>query len=133
MNKKSQGLSINVIIIVAIALIVLVVLIAVFTGRLGNFITGVDRTVTCESSCDAFGMDSSQDTEANCNRPNRVVQGTYSDVTLGNVCCCVPGQDIEGVDARLKENGESCAANGECKSENCPIPDPADDPRVCVA
>lgn len=37
MNKKSQGLSINVIIIVAIALIVLVVLIAVFTGRFGAF------------------------------------------------------------------------------------------------
>lgn len=36
-NKKSQGLSINLIIIVAIALIVLVVLIAIFTGRWGKF------------------------------------------------------------------------------------------------
>ena len=36
-NKKSQGLSINVLIITAIALIVLVVLIAIFTGRLGGF------------------------------------------------------------------------------------------------
>ena len=42
MNKKSQGLSINVIIIVAIALIVLVVLIAIFTGRLGSFSEGID-------------------------------------------------------------------------------------------
>ena len=37
MHKRAQGLSINVIIIVAIALIVLVVLIAIFTGRLGIF------------------------------------------------------------------------------------------------
>ena len=51
MNKKAQGLSINVIIIVAIALIVLVVLIAIFTGRLGIFILGLkstgDPTKTC--------------------------------------------------------------------------------------
>jgi len=40
--KKSQGLSVNVIIIAAIALIVLVVLIAVFTGRFGIFSKGLD-------------------------------------------------------------------------------------------
>ena len=44
MHKKAQGLSINVIIIVAIALIVLVVLVAVFTGRLGIF-TGAVKTI----------------------------------------------------------------------------------------
>jgi len=38
MNKKGQGYSINVVIIIAIALIVLVVLIAIFTGRLSNFV-----------------------------------------------------------------------------------------------
>ncbi len=37
MNKKAQGLPINVIIVAAIALIVLVVLVAIFTGRLGIF------------------------------------------------------------------------------------------------
>ncbi|MEA3430698.1 MAG: hypothetical protein U9R08_05475 [Nanoarchaeota archaeon] len=37
MNKKAQGISLNVIIIAAIALIVLVVLIAIFTGRLSGF------------------------------------------------------------------------------------------------
>ena len=56
MNKKSQGLSINVIIIVAIALIVLVVLVAIFTGRLGGFVRGVDAATTCESSCVTLGM-----------------------------------------------------------------------------
>ncbi|MBD3355092.1 hypothetical protein GF361_03855 [Candidatus Woesearchaeota archaeon] len=37
MDKKAQGLPINVIIVAAIALIVLVVLVAIFTGRLGLF------------------------------------------------------------------------------------------------
>ena len=55
MNKRAQGLSINVIIIVAIALIVLVVLIAVFTGRMGSFVGGVNTAVTCEESCRAAG------------------------------------------------------------------------------
>jgi len=56
MNKKSQGLSINVIIIVAIALIVLVVLVAIFTGRLGSFNTAVDASSrNCATQCIAAG------------------------------------------------------------------------------
>jgi hypothetical protein len=43
MNKKGQGLSLNVIIIAALALIVLVVLIMVFTGRIGIFQSGLDK------------------------------------------------------------------------------------------
>lgn len=42
MNKKGQGLSITTIIVAAIALIVLVVLVAIFTGRIGMFSSGVD-------------------------------------------------------------------------------------------
>jgi len=41
--KKSQGLSVNTIIIAAIALIVLVVLIAIFTGRFGIFSKSLDE------------------------------------------------------------------------------------------
>lgn len=55
MDKRAQGLSINVIIIVAIALIVLVVLIAVFTGRMGTFVGGVNTAVTCGEACIAAG------------------------------------------------------------------------------
>jgi len=55
MDKKAQGLSINVIIIVAIALIVLVVLVAVFTGRLGIFTGAVKTAVTCNEVCIAAG------------------------------------------------------------------------------
>jgi len=60
MNKKSQGLSINVIIIVAIALIVLVVLIAIFTGRLGAFTTGLQGATTCNDLCTASGFASGE-------------------------------------------------------------------------
>ena len=91
MNKKSQGLSINVIIIVAIALIVLVVLIAIFTGRLGSFVTGIDETASCQASCSAFGMDKGEsDDAASCAPPNRYASGTYRDVTTGKACCCTP-------------------------------------------
>ena len=57
MNKKSQGLSINVIIIVAIALIVLVVLIAIFTGRIGGFVGGVEAAGSCNDICVGIGKD----------------------------------------------------------------------------
>ena len=42
MNKKAQGISMNVIIIAAIALLVLVILSVIFIGRMGSFgrITG---------------------------------------------------------------------------------------------
>ena len=89
--KKSQGLSINVIIIVAIALIVLVVLIAVFTGRLGNFVGGLDETASCANTCVAFGMEKGEaDTRELCTDPNRYASGTFRDVTTGKVCCCEP-------------------------------------------
>ena len=41
MNRKAQGLSLNVIIIAALALIVLVILVMVFTGRIAIFERGV--------------------------------------------------------------------------------------------
>ena len=57
--KKSQGLSINAIILAAIALIVLVVLVAIFTGRIGLFSKGISEVNTCKglggsclTSCD---------------------------------------------------------------------------------
>ena len=89
MDKKAQGLSINVIIIVAIALIVLVVLVAIFTGRLGGFVKGVDETATCQASCTAFGMAKGEaNSAADCAAPKRYASGTYRDVATGKVCCC---------------------------------------------
>ena len=57
-QKKSQGMSINVIIIVIIALIVLVVIVAIFTGRMGSYSKGVTETSGCGQMCKAFGYTS---------------------------------------------------------------------------
>jgi hypothetical protein len=43
LNKKGQGLSLNVIIVAALALIVLVVLVVIFTGRTKMFDEGVGK------------------------------------------------------------------------------------------
>jgi len=82
MNKKAQGLSINVIIIVAISLIVLVVLVAVFTGNLGKFsgtVSGTtgDSTKACADQSGSFKV---QDECA-----GKII--TSSDSQAGMVCC----------------------------------------------
>ncbi len=43
MNKKAQGMSLNVIIIAALGLLVLVVLAIIFTGRTGVFVKESDK------------------------------------------------------------------------------------------
>ncbi|MBU0614763.1 MAG: hypothetical protein KJ601_01600 [Nanoarchaeota archaeon] len=48
MRKKSQGLSLNVIIVAALALIVLIVLWAIFTGRMGSTSKELQR---CRGEC----------------------------------------------------------------------------------
>lgn len=48
MNKRGQGISLNVIIIAALALIVLVVLVAIFTGRIGIFNRETDKAGQAE-------------------------------------------------------------------------------------
>ena len=95
--KKSQGLSINVIIIVAIALIVLVVLIAIFTGRMGAFVGSVDQSTTCTNACSAVGMTKS-DTAADLDGKDtclgkdrsRWIDGDFRDLTETQGCCCLP-------------------------------------------
>ncbi len=99
MNKRAQGLSINVIIIVAIALIVLVVLIAVFTGRMGGFVSGVDETTTCDNTCAALGMtkaatsELASDAACRSKEDHRYVGGgteKFRDLTGTQKCCCKP-------------------------------------------
>src|SRR3989338_669762 len=97
--KKSQGLSINAIILVAIGLIVLVVLIAVFTGRMGNFVRGVDTTTTCSNACSSLGMKIGVGYElsslgcASTTANYRFLGGgkeKYSDLIGIQECCCKP-------------------------------------------
>jgi len=60
-NKKAQGISLNVIVIAAIALLVMVVLILVFTGKIGNFTSNVDvcenKGGVCRESCDRANLE----------------------------------------------------------------------------
>ena len=53
MNKKAQGISINVIIIAAIALLVLVVLSVIFMGRMGNFSGSTKECMLQGGACTA--------------------------------------------------------------------------------
>ena len=71
MNKKSQGLSVNLIIIVAIALVILVVVIAIFTGKMGDWVGQTKGTDSGASDCSGKSL-----------------PGTYSDVGTGKFCCC---------------------------------------------
>ena len=48
LNKRGQGLSLNVIIVAALALIVLVVLVLVFTGRIAIFEKGIGQEGNAE-------------------------------------------------------------------------------------
>ena len=55
LKKKSQGISLNVIIIAAIALIVLVILILIFTGRIGLFTREVNACTNAGGTCVDLG------------------------------------------------------------------------------
>ncbi len=86
-NKKAQGISINAIILAAIALIVLVVLVAIFTGRLGGFITDVkggtgDSTQTCSAQSATF------EPVDVCNSKKGITIAS-SDKEGGKICCKV--------------------------------------------
>ncbi|HLC52553.1 MAG TPA: hypothetical protein VJI98_04885 [Candidatus Nanoarchaeia archaeon] len=70
MNKKGQGLSLNVIIVAALALIVLVVLIVVFTGRIAIF----DRESAQQGSTDLATMKLQY---GSCH-PNQVEEGRFT-------------------------------------------------------
>ena len=48
MQKKGQGLPINVIIIAVLALLVLVILALIFTGKIGSTVTQIDE---CKGQC----------------------------------------------------------------------------------
>tara|TARA_Y100000310_G_C20094403_1_gene539789 strand:+ start:78 stop:347 length:270 start_codon:yes stop_codon:yes gene_type:complete len=85
MNKKSQGISINIIIIAAIALIVLVVLVAIFSGQMGNWVgklktTVGDATKTCSE------QEGNLEVGNEC--PRGTVQIQSSDASArGKICC----------------------------------------------
>jgi len=102
MNKKAQGISINVIVIAALALAVLVVMFATFTGRIGIFSRGVastDSALDCDAQCKVTGYVSGKVSinaknnadpkiKGTCGDGENRIFGSVSDLTEGNVCCC---------------------------------------------
>lgn len=51
MNRKAQGLSLNVIIVAAVGLLVLVILSVIFIGKMGGTSRDIDRCETKGGSC----------------------------------------------------------------------------------
>jgi len=82
MKKKAQGLSMTTIVVAALALLVLVVLALVFTGRMGNFSTGVKEVGTCEQACIAAGFNDAQGTCSDDDTSNHM-----PGFGEGNCCC----------------------------------------------
>tara|TARA_B100000315_G_C14168274_1_gene403340 strand:- start:78 stop:347 length:270 start_codon:yes stop_codon:yes gene_type:complete len=88
MNKKSQGLSVNLIIIVAIALVVLVVVIAIFTGKMGDWVGQTQEAKTCQSACEGIGQTKGTDTDTAAECSGKSLPGDYGDVATDKFCCC---------------------------------------------
>jgi len=91
-NLKSQGISINVIIIAAIALIILVVLIAVFTGRFGLFSKGLD---VATNICELPGTDRKCCTSGNT--ISNPTGGKWSDCNENQGCCSFSTSNRESI------------------------------------
>ncbi len=89
--KKSQGLSLNTIIIAAIVLIVLIVLWAIFTGRMGGFVQGLQQAESdCDALCKAAGYTLEGDglSDSACTGENIVQLKKYVINGDDKYCCC---------------------------------------------
>ena len=84
MKKRAQGLSMTTIVVAALALLVLVVLALVFTGRMGNFSTGVKEVADCKQACTAAGFNGEPET---CTTDSQNKLPGIKDQS-GNTCCC---------------------------------------------
>jgi hypothetical protein len=80
MKKRAQGLSMTTIVVAALALLVLVVLALVFTGRMGEFTTGIKDIGTCDQACTAAGFEGEGDS---C-----LADGSYLIAGFEEDCCC---------------------------------------------
>ena len=92
LNKKAQGISINVIIIAAIALAVLVILFAIFTGNIGKNVKEVNECKNKGGLCSSgAGCDSSAISGAEEGASYVLFKAQTED--CGNNACCikVPG------------------------------------------
>ncbi len=88
-NRKAEGLSLNVIIIAAIALVVLLVVLGVFTGGINRIIPGLSHVNDCPAKngyCANPGACKTAETEVyglGCDLEKN------SDGSLKNPTCCI--------------------------------------------
>lgn len=85
-NKKSQGLSVNVIIIAALALAVMIVLIIIFTGSIKKTSENIGSCITKGGKC--------ADKEGKCPEGYSIpliVSGDCNDAKPKNLCCLKTG------------------------------------------
>jgi len=93
-NKRSQGFSITIIVAAIVGLMSIVIVIALLSGKLGGFSSGLESSVTCQNTCETLGADSySSQVPSSCvddkDRKEKSIPGTFSDITLkDNACCC---------------------------------------------
>jgi len=80
-KRNAQGLSITTIVVAVIALIIIVVLIAIFSGRMALFGTGLDESKTCSSICSSLGKSMVQEVAKDCTDDKRHMWGTFADVS----------------------------------------------------
>ena len=87
-QKRGQGLSLNVIIIAALALLVLVVLSMIFTGKIGGW-------TKVQNQCASNGGNCLSDASA-CTGENARVMGQYTcpNAEQGDVCCLSLGNEV---------------------------------------
>lgn len=98
LKKRAQGLSMNIIVLAVIGLIILVVLIAIFTGKLNFYTSGVRELTTCENTCKNIGYTSGRAiTESSCinDVKGRSIPGKFSDISGTSIQEIDDGETIE--------------------------------------
>lgn len=83
LDKRAQGLSINVIVAAVIGLIIIVVVVMLLTGKLGGFSKGVDESNSCVNACKSLGKTTGAE-DAACTGKTKF-PGNFKE---GSNCCC---------------------------------------------
>jgi len=94
-NKRSQGMSINVIIMAALALVVLVVLLAIFTGSIGKTSQNIGSCITKGGICaDDDRLKGANTLKGTCGGDYPIpifVSGECPNTNPKNLCCIKAG------------------------------------------
>jgi len=88
--RKGQGISLTVIIVAAIALIVLVVLVAIFSGRMGGWIRGVQSCPNKDGVCVTVASGNTPGAQCKLQTDGRAVSLPNTDCGEGKTCCIAP-------------------------------------------